>query len=209
MATVQILTIPIGSQYIQNIDTDDPEDRNDFKILLIFDSNVTGLTVSGITLSFASGTYTASVIGLEGEKSVYMATIRPPQAQWSRPNYLNVNSVLMTVALAADAVTEGLTGTLSATIRLSKTFFDTDAQTLTKLCDLPNDTYFGLAVEKDAFLLTHGTNPRKLSRFHKNGTLERDITDRLEILQRKTFCLQRKSRFNEYEPASNYQPVRK
>ena len=174
MATVQILTIPIGSQYIQNInpDNDDPEDRNDFKILLIFDSNVTGLTTAGFTLSFASGTYTASVIELTGENSVWMATIRPPQAHSGSPNYLLATSAVLTVTLAADAVTEGLTGTLSTTIRISRSFPDTDAQALTKVCDLPSGyIYYGIAVQKDAFLITNTHANGSLVRYSRAGTL--------------------------------------
>ena len=51
MASVEILTIPIGSQLTSTIGANDPEDVNDFTVLLVFDGNITGLTAAGITLS--------------------------------------------------------------------------------------------------------------------------------------------------------------
>ena len=42
--TFEILPIPIGSQFIQQIDSDDPADLNDFDILIVGDQNAHGGT---------------------------------------------------------------------------------------------------------------------------------------------------------------------
>ena len=53
MATVAIHTIPIGSQYYDTT-TGGDANKNDFIILLVWDTNVTGLELSDFTLSKGS-----------------------------------------------------------------------------------------------------------------------------------------------------------
>ena len=51
MATVEIISIPLGSQLVKSIGANDPDDLNDFPVLFVFSENGTGLTEAGITLS--------------------------------------------------------------------------------------------------------------------------------------------------------------
>ena len=116
MATVEILTIPIGSQLTSAIGANDPEDQNDFPVLFIFSENVTGLTEAGITLSAG-----ASLVALEGDGVTRQATIRPP-----------VTSGIVTVTVVANAVNEGNAET-AKDIRVTKFFPDVDAESPTLL----------------------------------------------------------------------------
>ena len=116
MATVEILTIPIGSQLTSTIGANDKEDQNDFPVLFLFSENVTGLTEAGITLSAG-----ASLVALEGDGVTRQATIRPP-----------VTSGIVTVTVVANAVNEGNAET-SKDIRVTKFFPDVDAQAPTLL----------------------------------------------------------------------------
>ena len=63
MPSVTLQEIPIGSQLVSTIGANDPEDLNDFTVLLVFDGNITGLTEADLTLS--AGT---TLVSLEGEK---------------------------------------------------------------------------------------------------------------------------------------------
>ena len=116
MATVEILTIPIGSQLTSAIGANDKEDQNDFPVLFLFSENVTGLTEAGITLSAG-----ASLVALEGDGVTWQATIRPP-----------VTSGIVTVTVVANAVNEGNAET-SKDIQVTKFFPDVDAQAPTLL----------------------------------------------------------------------------
>ena len=116
MASVEILTIPIGSQLTSTIRSGEPEDKNDFPVLFLFSENVTGLTEAGITLSAG-----ASLVALEGDGVTWQATIRPP-----------VTSGIVTVTVVANAVNEGNAET-SKDIRVTKFFPDVDAQAPTLL----------------------------------------------------------------------------
>ena len=116
MASVEILTIPIGNQLTSAIGANDPEDQNDFPVLFLFSENGTGLTEAGITLSAG-----ASLVALEGDGVTWQATIRPP-----------VTSGIVTVTVVANAVNEGNAET-SKDIRVTKFFPDVDAQAPTLL----------------------------------------------------------------------------
>ena len=116
MATVEILTIPIGNQLTSAIGANDKEDQNDFPVLFLFSENGTGLTEAGITLSAG-----ASLVALEGDGVTWQATIRPP-----------VTSGIVTVTVVANAVNEGNAET-SKDIRVTKFFPDVDAQAPTLL----------------------------------------------------------------------------
>ena len=113
--TLTIQKIPIGSQLVSAIGTDDPETKNDFRVLILLDANGTGLTESGIT--FSTG---ASLVSLTGSKSVWEAIIRPP-----------VTAGTLTITVAANAFTEGNAET-SKDIRVSTSFPDADAEFFTQ-----------------------------------------------------------------------------
>ena len=116
MANLSIQEIPIGSQWVSTIGANDKPDKNDFKILIISDENVTGLTESGITLSAG-----ATLVSITGGNSVWEATIRPPTSAGT-----------VTVTVAANAVSEGNPQT-SKSIRVSTSFPDADAESPTSL----------------------------------------------------------------------------
>ena len=137
-ATVEILTIPIGSQLVstinKRIDPPEPDSKNDFRVLLLFSENV-NLTESGLTLSSGS-----SLVSLEGRNSVWMATVRPPQT-----------SGIVTVTVAANAVSQGNPRT-SKDIRVTKFFPDADAETPTELFTFTGSV-LGIAASPSRLLL--------------------------------------------------------
>ena len=114
--SVEIIPVPLGSQLTSAIRNDDPEDKNDFRVLFIFSGNASGLTEDDITLSTG-----ATLISLEGRNSVWEATIRPPETAGT-----------VTVTLRANAVAEGNRRTAKS-IRVSTSFPDTDADEPTEL----------------------------------------------------------------------------
>ena len=140
MATVEILTIPIGSQLTSTIGANDPEDLNDFTVLLIFSENVANLTESGITLSAG-----ATLVSLEGKNSVWKAVVRPPQTAGT-----------VTVTVAANAVSEGNAQT-SKDIEVVTNYPDTDAETPTLLFNHSNLTNAsGLTVSPSRIIAIRG-----------------------------------------------------
>ena len=136
MATFEIITIPIGSQFTQTIGTDDADDLNDFSVLIIANENVTGLVQS--SLSVSSG----SVVSLTGEKSVWEVVIRPPET-----------AEVLTFTIAADAVAEGNAET-EKDIRISTSFPDADAETPTELFSLNLSIAVGIAVLPTRILIS-------------------------------------------------------
>ena len=116
MPSVTLQEIPIGSQLVSTIGANDPEDLNDFTVLLVFDGNITGLTEADITLS--AGT---TLVSLEGRNSVWKAVVRPPQTAGT-----------VTVTVAANAVSEGNAQT-SKDIAVVTNYPDADAETPTLL----------------------------------------------------------------------------
>ena len=134
--SVDILTIPIGSQFTQNIGTNDPDDLNDFKCVVVFSGNATTLELSDFTLTarldntaMTDISDDASLVSLDGKNSVYELVIRPPE-----PANISAVSAILTLTLAANAVTEG-NPTTTKTIRISKVSPDTDAEVPTALFD--------------------------------------------------------------------------
>ena len=90
-----------GGLYVAEIETGNPVDANDFTVLIPFDGNVTGLEVGDITVTAVDAmgdSQTASVEGLEGENSVYEATIRPPSVGGAGD---------ITITLASNATDQG------------------------------------------------------------------------------------------------------
>ena len=139
MATVEILSIPLGSQLTSTIGTNDPDDLNDFPVLLIFSENV-NLTQSGVSVSAGS-----NIVAFEGKNSVYKATIRPPQTAGT-----------VTVTVAANAVSQGNPQT-TQDIRVSTRFPDVDAEVPTSLFAHGLGVASGIAATATRILITQRT----------------------------------------------------
>ena len=137
--TLTITTIPIGSQLVSAIGTEEPESKNDFRVLIALDANGTGLTESNIT--FSTG---ASLVELTGSKNVWEAVIRPPETAGT-----------LTITVAADAFTEGNAET-SQDIRISTEFPDADAELPTQLFTMTTRGY-GIAITPTRILIATGS----------------------------------------------------
>ncbi len=147
-ATFQILPIPSGSQLTQTIGTDDPDDLNDFRALIVADQNVTGLAEVDITLSTGY-----SLQSFEGQNSVHALTIRPPETAGT-----------CTVTIAANAVTEDNAET-TQDIRVSRSFPDADAEEPTLLFSAIR--IVGITVSPTHILTSSGN---ELERYTHDGT---------------------------------------
>ena len=104
MANVTIVTIPLGSQLTSTIARDEPDSKNDFDVLFLWDENV---ELSQSKVSVSSG---SSIVAFEGRHCVHKVTIRPPQTAGT-----------VTVTVAANAVSQGNAET-SKQIRVSRSF---------------------------------------------------------------------------------------
>ena len=144
-ASVEIISIPIGSQLVRSIGANDPDDLNDFDVLLLFDENV-NLTQSGVSVSAGS-----SIVALEGAHSVYKATVRPPET-----------SGIVTVTVAANAVNVGNSET-SKDIRLSTRFPDADAETPTELFAHSFSNEEGIAVTSNRIIINNSPSNSSIS----------------------------------------------
>ena len=134
MATLEILTEPIGSIFVSTVGKDDPEDKNDFRVFIIGNENMTGLTRSDLTLS--KGTFVAD--SFKGHGCCYEVRVRPEVPA--------SNSETITLTIAANSVTQG-NPTTTKTIRISKVFPDADAEVPSLLFQLPSgNTYVSIAV---------------------------------------------------------------
>ena len=141
MATVEILTIPLGSQLTSTIGANDKENKNDFPVLFLFSENVSNLTESGIT--FSAG---ATLVSLEGRNSVWKGMVRPPQTETGT----------VTVTVAANAVSEGNAET-SKDIEVVTNYPDTDAETPTLLFNHSNlANASGLTVSPSRIIASRG-----------------------------------------------------
>lgn len=129
MANVEIIPIPIGSQFVQRIRSNDRDDLNDFPCLLVFDENVTGLRQSGVSVSSGS-----SVLSIEGQGPVYRVWVRPPQT-----------AGIVTLTVAQNAVNEGNPQTRK-NIRVSTRFPDADAERPTSLFNVSLSSVEGFTV---------------------------------------------------------------
>ena len=156
MATLSIQEIPIGSQFVRPITTNEPESKNDFEILIIGDVNLTGLMESDITLSVLNSRNQAitgaTLVALEGANSVWVATIRPPDTLGR-----NVPTGVMRVTIAANAVDQGNAET-SKDIRISTRFPDADAETPTLLFRPGFGDQSGITVSPDRIFVNRGYN---------------------------------------------------
>ena len=141
MATFTIITEPLGSQLTSTIASNEDDAKNDFSVYIVGNQNVSGLALSGTSVS------SGEIISLEGENSVWKATVRPPES-----------SEVITFTIAADAVTEGNPET-TQDIRVSTAFPDDDAETFTQLSSVTAAT--GIAVTPTRILLNQGGDIEK------------------------------------------------
>ena len=142
MATLKIISDPIGSQFVETISGSEPADLNDFDVFITADENVT-LTESDVTVSSGS-----SIVAFSGSNASYKATIRPPET-----------AGMVTVDIAANAVPQG-NPAVSQDIRVSTSFPDTDAETPTELFNAPDGFgTSGIAVTPNRILTTRDPNP--------------------------------------------------
>lgn len=175
MVTVQFVTVPMGSQFLDAMSSTDPVDKNDFKVYLVWSENVTGLSLSNISFTIVSGpggtrnlTPHTQLLSLRGSKSVYELTIRPPNpigAGNSNPwNGVGTNptTAVITLTIAANAVTQGNPVT-TKTIRISRTFPDVDADVPTSLFNATG-TFRGIAVSSTRIFIGE---PNSVTRKHR------------------------------------------
>ena len=153
MATFEIIEQPLGSQYTQTIGADDPDDLNDFAVLIIANENVSGLAIA--SLSVSSG----SVVSLTGEKNVWEAVIRPPES-----------AAVLTFTIAADAVDQGNVET-TKDIRISTDFPDADAEVPTELFTFSGSRPNGLTISPTR-ILTADNQTAKHVRFFTHAGVE-------------------------------------
>ena len=146
---IEIIPIPIGSQFVQSIGSDDPDDLNDFPVMIVASGNATGLTEAG--LSVPSGN---SIVSLEGSGAVYKAVVRP-----------QTSAGTIDFVISEDAVDEENSET-TKTIRLSTSFPDTDAETPTELFTRSG---IGIAVTPARILVNTSANGT-LRRYTHDGT---------------------------------------
>ena len=133
-ASVEILSIPLGSILVSGISGNDKADKNDFDVLFLLSENA-DLTESGVSVSAGS-----SIVAFEGANSVYKATVRPPQT-----------SGIVTVSVRANAVSQGNSETRKD-IRVTRFFPDADAETPTELFTF-TDAFLGIATSPSRLLL--------------------------------------------------------
>jgi len=158
--TLEIISIPIGSQLVRFIGNNDSDDLNDFDVLLLFSENV-NLTQSGVSVSAGS-----SIVAFEGKNSVYKVTIRPPQT-----------SGIVTVTVNRNAVSQGNPQT-TKDIRVSTSFPDVDVETPSTLFAHgygPGGFVKGIAVTPTRILTTErrivgGSRRFYLQKFTHDGT---------------------------------------
>ena len=143
--TLEIIPIPIGSQLVRSIGNNDPDDLNDFDVLLLFSENV-NLTRSGVFVSAGS-----SIVAFEGKNSVYKVTIRPPQT-----------AGIVTVTVNRNAVSQGNPQT-TKDIRVSTRFPDVDAEVPTQLFSVQGIGGNGIAVSATEIFLNNQRNIHRLS----------------------------------------------
>ena len=144
--SLEIISIPLGSILVRSIGANDPDDLNDFAVLIIADANGTGLEERDITLSTG-----ASLVALTGSGVTWHAVIRPP-----------TTAGMLTITIAANAFAEGNTET-SQDIRISTSFPDTDAEEATELFTVNLSGVSGIAVSPTRILISHSSNIYKYS----------------------------------------------
>ena len=153
-ATFTLYTDPIGSQFVQSIGADDPDDLNDFDVYILANESVTNFQQSSI--SVPSGN---SIQSLEGSGAVYKAVVRP-----------QTTAAQIDFTIAANAVNEGNSET-TQTIRLSTSFPDTDAESATQLIGVNYSGVQGIAVSPTRIYVSRQQSAlRRLYAFTHDGT---------------------------------------
>ena len=142
---ITLHTVPTGSQFTSTIDKSvdppEPDDKNDFKVRILLDSNGTGLTFSNLSVS------EGSIVALEGSNAVWEATVRPPETAVAA----------LTFTVAANAFSEGNTET-TLDIRVSTSFPDDDAEAPTEVfshsLDVANTNIRGIAATPTGIVIS-------------------------------------------------------
>ena len=175
MPTFSIYSEPIGSQFVSDIRSNDPADKNDFVIYITADGNAT-LEQSDISVNNGG-----SVVSLEGKGCTYKATIRPPEA-----------AAVLTVSIPQNAVPEG-NPAVSKQIRVSTSFPDADAEVATLFLDTGIPHVRDIAVTSNRiYLLTHFGS--------RYNIIIRSLTfDGVEQTSEQTTILSRRTLFNAME----------
>ena len=154
-ATFTLYTDPIGSQFVQSIGSDDPDDLNDFPVYIVADESVHGLALSGLSV-VPSGN---SIQSLEGSGAVYKAVVRP-----------QTTAGTIDFVISEDAVDEENSET-TQTIRLSTSFPDTDAEVPSELINGNYSFPKGIAVSPTRIYVSRADiSSRELLVFNHNGT---------------------------------------
>ena len=151
MAVFEMTPIPLGSQLVYtNTLGENPVDRNDFRVRIDSDVDVTGLSLSGISISSGN-----EILSLSGENAVYEMSVRP-----------QTTAGVITITIAADAVDQGNAET-SVDIRLSTEIPDVDAETPTKLFDRTEPVSpSGIAVTPTRILVAYSTTSNVTTLVH-------------------------------------------
>ena len=132
---IQLITAPIGSFLTTQIANDEPGDKNDFKVFIVGDGNMTGLELSDFSFTIVPGPGTTTpnlmadtaLISLTGSGSTWELTIRPPQPSDFTPYSGAPTTSVLTLTLAENATNEG-NPQITQTIRISRAFPDPDAE---------------------------------------------------------------------------------
>lgn len=147
----EIIPAIIGSQLVETIQSDEPNDLNDFDIFIVGDDNAT-LAQSNVTVSSGS-----TIVAFEGENSTYKATIRPPQT-----------AGIVTVSIGDNVIPEG-NASVSKNIRVSTSFPDVDAEVPTQLFSVNLSNVLGIAVSPTRLLISN-QSPNQVHSFTYTGT---------------------------------------
>ena len=160
--TLEILTEPIGSIFVQSIGSNDRADLNDFAVYIVSSENATGMEQSDLSASSGS-----SIVSFEGRNSVWKAMIRPQTMAGT-----------VTLTVAQNAVSEGNPET-SKTIRVSTSFPDTDAENATLLFNTGQLSH-GITISPTHILILvrHGafTNSPQDINFYTHAGVDTTVT---------------------------------
>ena len=142
--SITLQEIPIGSQFVQTIGSNDPDALNDFRVLILTSENGSGLEESDITLSTG-----ASLVELTGDGVTWEAVIRPPETAGT-----------LTITVGANAFSEGNVET-EKDIRISTSFPDADAEVpslLTSVSSPGAGRLLGITATPTRLLVSSGVN---------------------------------------------------
>ena len=142
MPTLRLIAIPQGTHYVSTIDADEPVSKNDFRVRILGDANIGGLTdTSDFTIT--GGDLVAD--SFEGENSVFEIGIRPPET----------GSGDIVLTLAEDAVTDG-----NAEVSLTIAYADSRADAVWgEVFSDEDENYTGiLEATPNRIYLTRGAN---------------------------------------------------